>query len=69
MGRKPTRRDRSRDQVGTSPALCVDGHHLCQLRVWNAAEWEAIPADRRPHTAQFFPGLGWVAAIPIQNLN
>ena len=69
MGRETTRPDRLRRDDVTPPVVCVDGPHLCEVQIWTPADWEAIPVDHRPRTAEFFPGLGWVAAVPIENLN
>jgi hypothetical protein len=46
------------------PGQCVVGDTLCEVRVLSDAEWQAIPPDRRPATAEYFPGLGWVVATP-----
>ena len=50
------------------PAFCVVGETLCRVRVYPEAEWDALPADRRPTPAEHFPGLGWVAAVPAARL-
>ena len=41
---------------------CVVGDTLCEVRVLSEAEWDALPADRRPSPAEYYPGLGWVVA-------
>ena len=43
---------------------CAIGDTLCEVRVLSEAEWDALPADRRPSPAEYFPGLGWVVASP-----
>jgi hypothetical protein len=43
---------------------CVVGETLCRARVMSEAEWAALPEDRRPRVAEYFPGLGWVVALP-----
>ena len=46
------------------PVHCAVGDTLCELRVLSPAEWDALPPDRRPATAEYAPGLGWVVATP-----
>jgi hypothetical protein len=57
----------------TAPAvgalLITSGPMLCRLRVWTDAEWESLPAAKRPAQHIHAPGLGWVSAVPIQGLN
>jgi hypothetical protein len=59
------------DTMGPDPlpveVLC--GPFLCRLRVWSDAEWDALPPHGRPPQAEYFPGLGWVGAVPVGGLN
>jgi hypothetical protein len=56
---------RSEDTVPASPRpTCVVGDTLCEVRVLSEAQWEALPAERRPSPAEYYPGLGWVVATP-----
>ena len=50
-------------------AFCVDGATLCRLRFWTEAEWAALPPGGRPPRATHRPGVGWVAAVPVETLN
>jgi hypothetical protein len=43
---------------------CVVGDTLCEVQVLSEAEWEALPSEQRPSPAEYFPGLGWVVAVP-----
>jgi hypothetical protein len=47
-----------------APVHCAVGDTLCEIRVLDAAQWEALPASRRPSVAEYVPGLGWVIALP-----
>lgn len=49
---------------GQPPVHCAVGDMLCEVRVLDDAQWEAMPANRRPSTAEYVPGLGWVVAVP-----
>jgi hypothetical protein len=48
---------------------CVDGPLFCEVRVISDAEWDALDPAERPERAEHFEGLGWVVAVPIQNVN
>ena len=48
---------------------CVDGPALCEVRVYTEAEWAALPPAERPARHAHYPGLGWVAAVPVGHLN
>src|SRR6478736_1362578 len=48
--------------AGPPRVECVVGETLCRVRVLSEAEWDALPPERRPRTAERFPGLGWVVA-------
>jgi hypothetical protein len=65
--------DRPRDAAtmrpATAPEAVVDGPMLCRLRIWTEAEWDALPAGRRPRRCVHAPGLGWVGAVPDECLN
>ncbi len=69
-----TRRD-DRTPPGLAPdgiasgAFCVDGATLYRLRFWTEAEWAALPSGGRPPRATHRPGVGWVAAVPVETLN
>jgi hypothetical protein len=45
-----------------TPVQCVVGDTLVDVVILSEAEWEALPPDRRPSPAEYFAGLGWVAA-------
>jgi len=45
---------------------CVVGETLRRVRVLSETQWEAIPLERRPSPAEYFPGLGWVVATADQ---
>jgi hypothetical protein len=47
----------------SEPVLCIVGDTLCRVRVFSDAQWERIDPAKRPTTAEYFPGLGWVAAV------
>lgn len=47
--------------------LC--GSMLCRLHIWDEAAWAELPAAERPAQSTYFPGLGWVGAVPILCLN
>jgi hypothetical protein len=51
------------------PLFCTDGPEFCRVRVWSAARWRATPSRLRPRRAEWVEGLGWVVALPVQNLN
>jgi hypothetical protein len=42
---------------------------LFHIQVWTEAEWHAIPVARKPQLTAHFPGLGWIAALPVLCLN
>ena len=42
---------------------CAVGDTLCEVRVLDDAQWTALPAERRPSSAEYIPGLGWVVAL------
>ena len=46
------------------PLYCTLGETLCRVRVYDEEQWQALDPDRRPRTAEYVPGLGWVAADP-----
>jgi hypothetical protein len=48
------------------PVDCIVGDTLRRVRVLTEAEWEAIPLDRRPAPAEYFPGLGWLVAGSVR---
>ncbi len=56
-------------RADVEPQLCTVGAVLCRVRVFTQAEWDALPESERPATREHVPGLGWVAAVPIQGLN
>lgn len=47
-----------------APVRCAVGDTLCEVRVLDAAQWQALPPNRRPSVAEYVPGLGWVVALP-----
>ena len=51
------------------PILCTDGSTLCRVRILTPAQWDALPPDQRPKRAEFVPALGWVVAVPVEELN
>ena len=50
------------DSGRPAPVECVVGETLCRVRVLTEAQWEALAPERRPATAEYFPGLGWLVA-------
>lgn len=42
---------------------------LHRLRFWSEEEWEALPAACRPKLAENVPGLCWVGAVRMDDLN
>jgi hypothetical protein len=65
-GRSPDEKPKA---PAAAPLHCTDGETLCRVRVFTEAEWEAMPESERPARSEFVPGVGWVAAVPEQNLN
>ena len=63
------RPQRTRTVAAPEAPLCTVGATLCGLRVFTEAEWEALPERDRPAAREHVPGLGWVAAVPVQGLN
>src|SRR5690349_11279588 len=67
--------DRDDDAEATEPMdcggtlLCTDGPALCRVRHFTDAEWHALPVADRPARHQHIPGLGWLAALPVECLN
>ena len=53
--------------LGPIQVLC--GPVLCELHVWNEADWAALTKSERPANSEHVPGLGWVGAVPVQCLN
>ena len=45
------------------------GPMLCELRISTAAEWSDSEHAENPVALAYVPGLGWIAAVPIQCLN
>jgi hypothetical protein len=66
QGQRPAR-DQA-DQPAPTPH-CTDGPVLCEIRVFSDAEWEALEPEERPKRAEYYEGLGWVVAIPVEHLN
>lgn len=42
---------------------------LYRLRFWSEQEWAALPEGSRPELAEYIPGLCWVGAVPVEDLN
>jgi hypothetical protein len=63
------RQGRTHEPRQSQPQFCTVGAMLCRLRVWSEPQWDALPAAERPATREHVPGLGWVAAVPVENLN
>jgi hypothetical protein len=40
-----------------------------RLRFWSEEEWEALPPECRPELAEHVPGLCWVGAVRVDDLN
>ncbi len=51
------------------PIYVMVGAVLCRLAVWSDREWADLPDQCRPQTVEHVPGLGWVGAVPVENLN
>jgi hypothetical protein len=51
------------------PIHCTDGPGFYQVRILSEQEWESLPESQRPARAEYVPGVGWVVALPKQNLN
>ena len=51
------------------PARCLVGSRLCRVRVLSDAEFHALPENEKPAAAEHVDGLGWVVALPEENLN
>lgn len=47
----------------------LDGCTLCELVVWTDEQWSELSATERPERACYFPGLGWVCAVPTVSMN
>lgn len=48
--------------------VVVDGM-IGTLQVWSDEEWSDLPDERRPQTAIYCRGLGWVGVVPRISLN
>jgi hypothetical protein len=48
------------------PVYCTLGETLCRVLIWTDQEWARLSPAERPATAAYFPGLGWVGAMPSQ---
>jgi hypothetical protein len=55
--------------VGAGPVEVLCGPFVCRLRVWTDAAWAGLAPHERPPEAEYFPGLGWVGAVPVGGLN
>jgi hypothetical protein len=51
------------------PLQVTCGPLLCQLHVWNEAEWAALAPADRPLQYVHAPGLGWVGAVAVECMN
>ena len=67
--RDKERRGRARNVIDPDPVQVLCGSALCMLRVWNEAEWAALPPAERPTNAVRALGIGWVGAKPTEQLN
>jgi hypothetical protein len=61
------RSDRAETAQSTVEILC--GSRLCRLQIWDEAEWLALPESKRPIKTVHVPGLGWLGAVPVVQLN
>jgi hypothetical protein len=57
------------DSQSLDTLLVVADDQLCRLRLWSEEEWSAVPDDQRPQRVAHLPGLGWVGAVAIRELN
>ena len=46
---------------------CVVGDMLCEVQVWPEVDWAKLTPRDRPVLAEYYPGLGWVAAVPARH--
>jgi hypothetical protein len=58
-----------RSETDQTPIQIRCGSCLCQLQVWDDAEWLALPKTKRPIKAVHVSGLGWLGALPVVHLN
>jgi hypothetical protein len=57
-------------RLGAAEPVFIDtGDGLARLRVWTRAEWDRLEEGERPAQAECLEGLGWVAAVPVRDLN
>jgi hypothetical protein len=51
------------------PVHIFDGTTLCKLQIWSESDWLELPIDERPFRHTHVPGLGWLCAVPLREMD